>query len=252
MRKPRIAIIADVILRDEGPVSLFHGEYATKAVCDSITKAGGLAAILPICDRKDLQENIKEYLEIFDGFYFCGGIDVDPQFYDEDPKWGSGVFYTEKDYFAIHLFKAVYASGKAIFGNCRGIQLINVALGGNLYQDIQLENPDFFIKHENYSTISPAHEPSHFVDIDETSHLYPIIGGKVFVNSRHHQAIKTVADDLKVIGRSADGSVEAVQTIKDNQIVAVQWHPENLWPENQDMLKIYEDFIERTKDRMTN
>lgn len=250
MRKPRIAIIADIILRDASALSLFQSDYATGAVCDSISFAGGLPAILPICDREVLNENIKEYMSIYDGFYFVGGADIDPQFYGESPIWGSGNFDTEKDYFEISMLNAAFEHKKAILGNCRGIQLINVALGGSIHQDIQTHNPEFFIKHENYNATSPAHKPSHYVTVEKESVLFSIIGEKAFVNSRHHQAIKELAMPLKVIAKSPDGLIEAVQTKDDDQIVAVQWHPENLWPANPRMLAIYENFVIRVKKRM--
>lgn len=251
MRKPRIALIADVILRDASAESLFQSDYVTAAVCESISKSGGIPIVLPICERKDLDTNIKEYMDIFDGFYFVGGADIDPQFYGEAPAWNSGVFDTEKDFFEIQVLKAAYKNNKAILGNCRGFQLINVGLGGTLYQDIQTCHPEFYVKHENYGPTSPAHKPSHYVTVEKDSHLFPIIGENPFVNSRHHQAVKDVAPVLKAIAHSEDGAVEAVQTIKDDQIVAVQWHPENLWPDNPKMLAIYQDFIERTKNRMS-
>lgn len=249
MSKPKIALIADVILRDADALSMYQADYATGAVCESIIQAGGIPAILPVSPRENLEESIKTYLEMYDGFYFVGGADIDPQFFGEEPIWECGNFDTDKDYFEIHLARAAYDANKAIFANCRGIQLINVALGGTVHQDLKSQTPEYYIKHENLNATSPAHKPTHHVEIEKDSILFPIIGEKVFVNSRHHQGIKEVAQPLKVIGRSPDGLVEALQTRDDDRIVAVQWHPENLWPDNPAMLGIYKNFIERANAR---
>lgn len=247
MEKPIIGIITDVILRDSSALSNFRSDYVTSAVIDSIQEAEGLPMVLPINTKKQIEENIDQYMEICDGFYFVGGADIDPQFYGEDPHWKSGPFDTEKDYFEIQIARRAYKEGKAILGNCRGIQLINVALGGTIYQDLESSSTEFFVKHENLDEENPARKPTHYVTIDKKSYLYPIIGERVFVNSRHHQAIKEVSPHLEIVGRSNDGVIEVVQTRKNDQIVAVQWHPENLWKDNENMLGIYKNFIERVK-----
>lgn len=250
MRRPKIGLIADVILREGNAESLFHADYVTDAVSNSILEAGGLPFVVPILKEEQLDDIIPHYLAAFDGFYFVGGADIDPQFYGEAPRWTCGTFDTEKDRFELTLMKAAFEAGKAIFANCRGMQVVNVALGGTLHQDLQSASADFYIKHENLTAVSPAHLPTHYIQTVTDSALSRIIGEQAFVNSRHHQGVNRVATPLKIAARSEDGVIEALESVNNDQVLAVQWHPENLWPDQPKMLALYQDFIRRVRERM--
>ena len=113
--------------------------------------------------------------------------------------------------------------GKPVFGICRGLQIINVAFGGNLYQDLAKQNPDSYMKH---SQSAPGHFPTHFATIAKDSEFYGIFGEKAYVNSRHHQ--------------------EAIES-DDQLITAVQWHPENMWREDAKQLEIFKQFVAKCR-----
>ncbi len=128
-----------------------------------------------------------------------------------------------------------------ILGICRGAQIINVALGGNVYQDLASQYPGKILKHHQSA---PGDQPTHFVSVNHDSKLFKTIGDNVFVNSRHHQAIKDVPEGLQIVATASDGVIEAIEN-KDASVQAVQWHPENMWQHDSRQLQIFKDFIDR-------
>lgn len=130
-----------------------------------------------------------DYLGLFDGIIFAGGADVDPTFYNEEPHQQLGTTYRKRDLFEIALLKQALAADKAVMGICRGMQLINIALGGSVYQDLS-EDPKKTLKH---AQDAPGNLPSHHVTVDEDSRLFNLVGRRPYVNSRHHQALHEIA-----------------------------------------------------------
>jgi putative glutamine amidotransferase len=167
------------------------------------------------------------YAEWLDGLVLHGGADVWPGSYGEAPleeRWSGDRIRDEYDKALVTAFEAV---GKPVFGICRGLQLLNVAFGGTLYQDINTQVPESFV-HRDAGTYDLNY---HSVDIRQGSRLSSLYPGveRVRVNSIHHQAIKDLADEFEPEAFSAsDGLVEAIRR-KDaakSYIAAVQWHPE--------------------------
>lgn len=196
----------------------FVKEGINQAYIDAIHNAGARIDLLLI-DNERLDEFALEY----DGLLITGGVDVTPRLYGEKRVFGQDSFDFEYDIFDINLINAFKRYHKPILGICRGLQVINVALGGTLYQDI-----DTFYKDLNglHSKNELDNNLSHEVEIMDDSFLAKIINKKhILVNSYHHQAIKDLAKDLKVSAISNDGIIEAVET--DN-IIALQWHPEKI------------------------
>jgi putative glutamine amidotransferase len=213
---------------------------------EGITAAGGIPVILSILNQ---EEDIEAIADRLDGFVFSGGQDVDPQYYGEALLRFSNEIYPPRDQLELRLLRAVMNRDKPIFGVCRGLQLINVALGGTLYQDIdQQVKREFQIQHfqqNNYEF------PVHQVNIEKNSRLYEIIGTETIrVNSMHHQAIAHLSPQLIAAAASGDGLVEAVE-IRDLTFgLAVQWHPEFLWQQDDNTLKIMRAFIEAGRKKM--
>jgi len=154
----------------------------------------------------------------FDGLLLAGGEDVDPPLYGETPRPGIGGINRRRDEQELGLIAAARRRSAPIFGICRGLQVVNVACGGTLVQDIPTEIPSP-VEHEVRRSKDAI---AHAVTVSSGRSLPP---GTFSVNSRHHQAIARLGAGLSPTARSADGLIEAVE---GEGIVAVQWHPENL------------------------
>ena len=204
---------------------------------DGLLSAGALPVILPFSTENSDLERI---FEICDGFLFTGGQDVSPALYNEIPIDGINCICEKRDILEIEIFRRAFALDKPILGICRGIQLINVAMGGTLYQDLHLQYPSDIIHRQ-----SPPYDiPSHTVTIEERCPLFNCLGiNSADVNSSHHQAIKNLAPGLKAMAYSADGIIEAVYSPDRTFLWAVQWHPERLYNKDENNKKIFNAFV---------
>ena len=237
MSKLRIAITADTYPYASDVTNLVRAPFTARVLVDIINELGALPVVLPdVPGAKG-----EDYVDLFDALIIPGGPDADPTFYGEEPSRHIGSTNYKRDVFEAELFKAFYKAGKPIFGICRGCQFINILMGGSIYQDLAADNPDSYIRH---SQGADGSYPTHHVEIAKGSSLYKSLGATAYVNSRHHQGIKKVGEGLTVTAKAADGVVEAIETA-DGQIVAVQWHPENMWQEHAEMRRLFEDFIGR-------
>jgi len=182
----------------------------------------------------------------FDGILFTGGEDVDPELYGERIKYGNVKINRARDDFERALLDAGVESRLPVLGICRGIQLINVRFGGTLYQDLKSDTA-LELDHKQPGSRS---EPSHSVTVTEPdSLLHGIFTGLCRVNSLHHQAIKRLGRGLKVTAHSEDGLVEAVELAGGYPFfLAVQWHPEEMFSECPEQLKIFEQFVARCRE----
>ncbi len=206
----------------------------------SIELAEALPILIPYESNKKI---LKEYINICDGFLIPGGNDVDPSLYGEFKDDRCGETDIEFDKYQIQLIKMIMNTGKPILGICRGLQIINVALGGSLYQDIPSMISDEIVHNQT----NARYEPTHIIEIDDSSFLYNLFGRKLEVNSKHHQSIKEVGDGLEVIAISPDGVIEAIVG-SAYPIYAVQWHPENfIRAEDNYMKDIFSFFINECK-----
>lgn len=205
---------------------------------DGIKEAGGLTIIFPLTSDED---EIMQLCSMCDGFLFTGGHDVCPELYGETCLSGMIVSCKERDALEKQVLDYAISNDKAVLGICRGIQLINAALGGTLYQDIPLQHPSNTEHHMS----APYDRECHRVNILKDSALYDLLKTTILgVNSYHHQAVKTVATDLTVMAESEDGIVEAVCMEKKDFIWAVQWHPEFSHKVDENSRKIFTAFVE--------
>jgi putative glutamine amidotransferase len=233
MKRPVIGITPGY-MRENNKLSLGPG-YA-----NGVIKAGGLAVILPLCAEDSIVESI---LETVDGILFSGGADIDARYFGEENMKYGGKISPERDSFELLLARKAIARKMPVLGICRGLQLLNIVLGGTLHQDIYANRGQGeILKHWQDA---PDWYPVHDIRIKAGSRLHSIYGTEgLSVNSFHHQAIKDAGSGLSIIASSSDGIVEAVEGTDSNFIVAVQWHPEDMWQENPVHLKIFEAFIE--------
>ncbi len=214
VERPIIAISANII--DEN--SALHFAYS-----EAVVAAGGVPVIVSAnCTR----EAIHSLVGSVDGVLFSGGADIDAVHFGEENLEGLTEVDALRDEAEFMLLRAAMDRGVPILGICRGAQLLNVAFGGSLYQDLPSQYSGELLSH---SVLDNRHLPCHGVEVVEGSMLHKIIGkSEVEVNSRHHQAIKDIAPIFKVVARSSDGVVEAIEAYPVHKIIAVQWHPENL------------------------
>lgn len=245
--KPIIAITADELVDLPAGINAHTAFTASSQLTHAVEAAGGMPIILPYpLAIAAAEEQAAAMVAFFAGLIVPGGPDVDPTFYGEEPIPQIGRTAYQKDAFEIALVKAAAAAGKPILGICRGTQIYNVAMGGTLFQDLATQAPNYAIRH---AQAAPARFPTHHVTFAPNGRLHALFGATGYVNSRHHQAVQTLAPGLKITATAADGVVEGLESVDDNQFLGVQWHPENLWAELPDQLRLFADLIARATRR---
>ena len=208
---------------------------------EALKQAGASCLIFPFTDD---EEEIKRLVSICDGLLFTGGDDVDPSLYKEESIGDIVDPCLKRDAMEAIAFKEAYAQGKSILGICRGLQFINVMLGGSLYQDLQTQT-DYPISHRQKA---PYDKPLHNVDLDRGSPLQRCLDmDELPVNSCHHQGIKVLADPLEPMAKAKDGLIEAVYDPNKPFVWAVQWHPEFLFKVDEPSRLIFKAFADSMK-----
>ena len=207
--------------------------------CRAIVQAGGIPVISALADAQD-------YANMADGILFTGSnCDIEPRLYGQE-NLGSVACMPELDDMELRLFEAFSRRGKPILGICRGIQLINVALGGTLVQDIPREIPDLTVHDRIYRKEAACHP----VVAKEGHLLYSLFGAEFLTNSFHHQAVKDLGQGLVVSAVSTDGVIEAIEH-KTLPIFGIQWHPERMICEEDsglpNMLPLFRHFVDLCK-----
>lgn len=237
MKKPIIGINSSRVIKHETAYSHSVIESLGNDYVESVIKAGGIPIILPILSD---EESIRRQIELLDGIILSGGIDINPLLYNEEPSPKLGYIFPDKDNFDILIAKIACELNKPILAICRGHQILNVAFGGTLYQDLS-EIEGCYIKHQQQSKDGAV---SHTVDIIEGSILHSILGNSIISNSFHHQAIKDLATGFIATAYSKDNIIEAIEKTGDQFVVGVQFHPEIMTAYNNiNALKIFEAFI---------
>lgn len=207
-----------------------------------VREAGGTPVLLPIT-RDD--EVIASYAELVDGVLFSGGEDVDPGYYGEDQLWTCGDVLPLRDEFEIKLARILLEKcpEKPVLGICRGEQVLNVAMGGTLYQDLKSQLSGC-IAHQQHQIAPYA---SHRVMINAGSKLHEIFGEtQIMTNSHHHQAVKEIAAGLVASATAADGVIEGFEKPEHPYFVGVQWHPERLVEREENAMhkRLFKSFVD--------
>lgn len=161
-----------------------------------------------------------------DGVILAGGGDLHPFFYGESeriiPRWPSLL----RDEFELRLCRSALSQRLPLLGVCRGMQVLAVAAGGSLFQDLPSELPGALL----HDSPSPGNDPGHLIEIQSGSKLASLLGqGPCFVSTSHHQAPRTLGPELSASAFSADGVIEAVEQPVFPFLIGVQWHPERMW-----------------------
>ena len=218
-----------------------RGYRISHCYADAVTEAGGIALLLPAVTAP---EDVELLLQNLDGVLIPGGPDVDPLFYGEEPRQGLGLVIRSNDVFEMHLLKAARAAHKPILCVCRGVQVLNVTFGGTLIQDIPSQLPEA-LRHMQIPV--DRADPTHSVDIVKDSYLYEVFGTEtVLTNSFHHQCINKVAPGFSVSAKARDGVIEAIE-VKEERILGVQWHPEEMVHAHPEHLRLFKQLVDAAK-----
>jgi putative glutamine amidotransferase len=232
MARPTIGITTTI---DEQGYFRVRPEYPR-----AVEKAGGV----PLLFAPGRPDEVGTLLDRVDGLLLSGGSDIDPAIYGETPH-PTTQWVRERDDFELGLTREALARDMAILAICRGHQVLNVALGGTLVQDIPSQRPG-----------AAAHAPkdiarwdvAHEVEILPDTRLRAIVGRDVLgVNSTHHQAVGALGNGLRLTARSRDGIVEGIESAPHRFAIGVQWHPEAMWNREPDHQELFRALIESAR-----
>jgi putative glutamine amidotransferase len=221
-------------------------EGVLRTYIEALLGAGGLPVLIPLSVQS---EDLRALYERLDGVLLPGGGDIDPAYFTETPSPHLGAVDLDRDRSEVAVAQFALNEGKPLLGVCRGMQVMNVAQGGSLYQDLPSEYPTRLERHAHPVSEFPREHLAHLVQVEEDSHLARVLGNPILnVNSRHHQSVKHVGRDLVVVAKAPDGVIEGVEKPGHPFALGVQWHPENLqtMPE---MKRLFEKFIEAASKR---
>lgn len=210
----------------------------------ALKAAGAIPVVMPL-DASE--EDLKQLSQDLDGFLFTGGPDVHPFLFGEETQAHCGNVSPARDQMEISLLPMIMELQKPILGICRGIQILNIALGGNIWQDIPSQvTRDFPLAHSQPFSYDM---PCHTVVLTEGSLLARISeSSSIKVNSMHHQAVKDLAPGLIASAYSTDYLIEALEMPDYPFFIGVQWHPEYLWEKNKEAFRLFQTFVKACKE----
>jgi len=239
--KPRIAVTVN-----PGEAS---DPGARKKYRDAVTAAGGEPILVDHIDRPNLTETLLS----FDGILMPGGTDVDPASYGGRPHPSVDLADPRRDALELEAARIAKRSGLPLFAICRGMQVVNVALGGTLFEDIadQYEAPNGLRLRHQQTPDFGRQETTHEVDLKAGSTLAQIAGtAAIATNSMHHQAVRRVAYDLEPVATAREGIVEALELRGEHPFfIAVQWHPEELFGTDEPSRRLFARFVDAAAKR---
>lgn len=239
MARPVIGLSMGRTTVDYGPVSGYPLTYIPVDYVESVLEAGGLPMPLALHDTGHYEGTVSEQLAHCDGLLLAGGVDISPATYGEQPHLNLNATTPDRDAHELALLAEAKRKGIPILAICRGIQLVNVAYGGTLYQDIPAQVPTAI----QHSQRSARNLPTHDVQVAKDSRLYGLVGASIAVTSFHHQAVKDLGPNLSAVATACDGIIEAVEATDHPWLLAVQWHPEMSHVADQPSQAIFKDFV---------
>lgn len=217
-------------------------QFVPQAYIQTVEYYGGIPIILP-CTQDE--EAYSCYGRQCDGFLFCGGDDVTPLLFGEELMTERGATDYRTDQFHITLMKYLLSLKLPILAVCRGMQILNIALGGTIYQDLSLRWP---VSMNHMQLSCDRSDPCHRITVLKDSILSNIFSENELVNSFHHQCIRILGAELNISAVASDGIIEAIESDHLPFVVGVQWHPECMWKTSASMGELFSVFIEKSKN----
>jgi putative glutamine amidotransferase len=242
-RRPVIGIPTQTLHVIDGiPEGLPASWVMNQRYYHAVTSVGAVPWMIPLL--QDDPATLRAIYDHLDGVLLAGGVDMDPSTYGAERTPLCGVIDTARDTVELQLAQWAIEDGKPLFGICRGLQVINVAMGGSLYQDICAEYPEA-IKHDYFPTTGFARDHlAHEVTLEAGSRLQKVFDGpRILVNSMHHQGISRLGAELRPVAVAPDGLIEAIESPNGHYLVAVQWHPEVFEAHDPHVYHLLRDFI---------
>ncbi|GER90400.1 gamma-glutamyl-gamma-aminobutyrate hydrolase [Dictyobacter vulcani] len=219
--------------------------YSNKSYIHAVESAGGVPVIIPILNDHEI---LRSLLGRLDGLLLSGGIDVHPNMYKEEAAVDLGETDPELDKLELYLARWAWQEDMPTLGICRGMQLMNISLGGNLYQDLDTGYEGDLLKHANWHL--PRNEIIHSVTIAPDSRMRQILGvDKILVNSLHHQAIKQPGKGVVTSGLAEDGIVELIEIPERSFMLGTQCHPEELYADNPVWSRLFRSFVDASANK---
>lgn len=243
-QRPLIGIPTQTLHAIDGiPEHLPESWVMSQRYYHTIASQGAVPWMIPLLDR-DLS-TLRDIYARLDGLFLAGGVDLHPASYGQELHPLTGRTDPPRDRVELRLTGWALEEGKPVFGACRGMQALNVAGGGTLYQDVHEQRTNT-IKHDYYPIQGyPRDYLAHEVELAERSRLRHIYGAdRVRVNSMHHQGVGDLAPGMVVSGRASDGLVEAIEAADGRYAVGVQWHPEMLARTDEATRRLFASFLD--------
>lgn len=232
--KPKISqpVIGIVICGLDG-----RNQFVANPYIQSIRYSDGIPILLPLVRSDSMLQN---YVEVCDGFLFCGGGDITPLLFGQEPRDRIGKTDITLDLFQIRFMKKILSSSKPVLAICRGMQILNAACGGTICQDIRYQAGRPF---NHMQTSASRSDVSHPILVERNSRLSLYLGRRIFVNSFHHQTLDVLGSHLSAAAHASDRTIEAVEHTSHPFAIGVQWHPECMYRTSPQMRSLFKGFI---------
>lgn len=240
--RPLIGVPTQTLQAIDGiPEDLPHSWVMNHRYFTALTAVGAVPVMIPLLAQDE--DTVRALYERLEGIFLAGGVDVDPGAYKEDKLDVCGRTDPDRDRVELLLTRWALEDGKPVLGVCRGMQVINVACGGSLVQDIE-QGHERAIKHDYFPT--QGHERdylAHEAQVRPDSRLSRIFGaGTITVNSMHHQGIKQLGAGLEATVHAPDGLIEGIEGTGESFLIGVQWHPEMLIDQDEATFRLFSVF----------
>lgn len=228
---------SEMAVRDE---QMKTRTYCGRNYYVALQRAGARVILLPPVEG---EQEMEALLGMLDGLVLPGGEDVDPRFQNEDPTPQLGIVNPWRDRYELQMARLAFARGLPTLGICRGIQVMAIALGGSVHQDVGT------LASIGHSQNAPRWATSHLVRLAADSRLGAWLETEsVYTNSFHHQAVNRMPERLRAVGCTGDGLVEALESRKKNVFVGVQWHPEELFDYEETARRLFRGFVKEVME----